>query len=331
MLTKEMFDEAGLTPDTKVVFISHNDLDGAGEIIVGRNYFKDCKYFTVANASVDKVTKLVLFAPDYADREAIFITDCSVTDPKVISYIDFNCSGKTGRKVFLFDHHGTALFLNQHNWANVTQVEGVSGTKLFWQFMEELVCDALPTDRFMKLDNLVNAISEWDTWMWTKTGNMIPKKLAALFDKTGIEYFLSKYVGDALDGYKEWDIFNAADKALMADFDRKFDYIIWPGVKKSARIIPIPIGPNQVMRNVKCVSINDNPGDMAEQLYEEGVDFVFLFYHDTISMRCRTDEIDLGAWAKQLAGGGGHARSAGFKINKDTKWLVDLYLNEKFK
>jgi oligoribonuclease NrnB/cAMP/cGMP phosphodiesterase (DHH superfamily) len=336
MLDKDYFDSCGITPKTKTAIISHNDLDGAGPIIIGKNYFDDVKYFTVSNAAVDKVVKLVLFAPEYADRELILITDCSVVDYSVIKAID-NENKNGRRKILLFDHHATALHLNIYEWANVTQEEFVSGTKLFWRFIEEDAFDVLGASRFVKIDCLVEKISDWDTWRWKNvTNDDVPRKLSELFSKTGINYFLTKYVGSPLDFYfqiqgtKEFNLFTDLDNALLKDFEEKDKYLVWPKILKSARIIEIPIGLQNEVRKVKCISVSDNPGDKAEQLYEEGVDYVFMFYSDAISIRSRVDDIDLGAWAKAIAGGGGHKRSAGFPIKKESRWIMDAYQQAKF-
>jgi oligoribonuclease NrnB/cAMP/cGMP phosphodiesterase (DHH superfamily) len=334
MLTKDYFEKFDFDEDSKVAIISHNDLDGAGPIIIGDYYFKDYKYFTVANTSVDKVVKLVLFAPEYKDREFIFITDVSVSESVAQTIEKINAEGD--RKIFLFDHHGTATFLNKYCWAHVTQEEGVSGTKLFFQFMVPALECCLLEDEMDFLERLSNTISDWDTWQWVKTENKVPKFLATLYDKTGINYFLCKYrkLRDNYD-YKEYEILNDFDSALLADIEHKFKYLIWPAVTRSARIsnltFEIP-GCNPVTKQVKFVQISDNPGDMAEQLYEDGVDYVIMLYTDTVSARSRVDDIDLGAWARAMSNGqgGGHKRSAGFKLTSENCWILTQYLQMKF-
>lgn len=335
MLTKEYFEKFGFDETSKVAIISHNDLDGAGPIIIADHYFVDYKYFTVANTAVDKVVKLVLFAPEYQDREFIFITDVSVSEEVARTIERINALGE--RKIFLFDHHGTATFLNKYCWAHVTQEEGISGTKLFFQYMiPSLECYVL-ADEMDFLEALSNNISDWDTWQWVKTGNQLPKLLATLYDKTGINYFLEKYKFPVYDPNKcsKYEVLNSDDKALLADIESKFKYLIWPAVTRSARVSNLTFevpGCEPITKKVKFVQISDNPGDMAEQLYEEGIDYVIMLYTDTVSARSRVDDIDLGAWAKAMSNGqgGGHKRSAGFKLTSDNFWILDQYLKIKF-
>lgn len=336
MLSLEMFEQFNINQDTKVVVVSHNDLDGVGPIIIAKNYFKDCAYFTVANKAVNKIVKMVLFSEQFEDREVLFITDCSIDDPELIETVD-KINQKTNGKIFLFDHHGTALNLNQYDWAHVTQEKGVSGTKLFWKYLEQKVAEVLPTDRFIKIDNLVNKISDYDTWQWVEKCDNECKVLSELYSNTGVNYFIQKYVGEALESYSQFNIFNKIDLALIEDNKTKFDYIISPAIKRSAKVIDyfnfeikLPNGMIEITtKKVKCVTIANAIGDMAEQLYEDGIDYVLFFYHDSISARSRVDDIDLGAWAKQW-GGGGHKRSAGFTLTENNFYLYKNYLNLKF-
>ena len=336
MLNQDYFDVLKITPDTKVVFVSHNDLDGVGPIIIGKNFFKDCKYFTVSNSAVDKVVKLVLFSQEYEDREVIFITDVSVVDAGLISYINTE-NVRSKRKILLFDHHGTALALNKFEWAEVTQEKGISGTKLFWKYIQENVCDVMSTPRFLKLDNLVNKISDYDTWQWVKKDDRDCYLLSELYSNTGVEYFLTKYVGEAWDSYVEFDVFNSMDKVLISDFNKKMEFTILPAIKRSARImnftfdVPDSDGTIQhFVKTVKCVTISCSVGELAEKLYEDGIDYIVFFYHDTIGVHTRVDDIDLGAWAKHMGNGGGHKRAAGFPMNKDNFYLYKNYLFNKF-
>jgi len=208
--------------------------------------------------------------------------------------------------------------------------------------MQEEVCDAIGTQRFLKLDNLVEKISDYDTWQW------IPEKkndrdcylLSDLFNNTGVEYFLTKYVGDSWDMYNDFEIFNAMDKSLMSDFERKMEFLTMPAIERSARILDVQfdyIDESKVVhhytKKVKCVTIACSVGELAEKLYEDGIDYVMFFYHDSISVRSRVDDIDLGTWAKFMGAGksgGGHKRAAGFQMHEDNFYLYKNYLFNKF-
>lgn len=331
MLTKERFQQNEINPFTKVAVISHNDLDGAGPVIIAKNFFINCKYFTVPVNAVDKVVKLVMFSPDYQDIEVVFITDCSITDRELIDYINT----KSNKKVFLFDHHVTALWLNEYEWAHVTEEPAVSGTKLFWRYMRDKFIEEAIHQSWM--DNLVNKISDYDTWEWVKKGDEECNLLSILFTNTGVNYFIDKYTYPDTLQYSRGELFNSIDKALLKDFETKFNYLIWPAVQRSAVvdiftfIYPEETGETlAITKKVKFVTVTSSIGDMAEKLYEDGVDYVMFFYHDTVSIRSRVDDINLGAWAKFIGNGGGHYRSAGFHINSHNLSIYINYLLKKF-
>ena len=329
MLTVEKFKNVRIS-NRKVAIISHNDLDGAGPILIGDKIFSDYKYFTVSNNSVDKVVRLVLFSPDYNDRDLIFITDVSITDGNLSDTISIiNREGK--KQIFLFDHHDTATWLNTFDWAHVTQEKGVSGTKLFWNFLHE--CDMLNSEIYYDLNELVDIISDWDTWQWVEKMDERCKDMDTLFKKTGINYFLTKFRNSN-------ELFTDLDNAFFSDIRTKESFVIVPGIKKTAANINMDFDYNDSNGNhihhkalVKCVSVAEAPGDIAEQLYdlEEPTDFVFIFYSNgTLSARSRVDDVHLGEWCKYVAGGGGHLRSAGFTLNKDTLWIYIAYLNKRY-
>lgn len=321
----------------KVAFVSHNDLDGAGPILIADKIEMDYKYFTVANKAVDKMVKLVLFSPDFADRDVIFITDCSIIDMNLANKIsEINAEGK--KQIFLFDHHDTAQWLNRYTWAHVTNEEGVSGTKLFFRYMQNFIAQCLDRKECITLSSLVNTISDWDTWQWIKTeGYTSPRDLANLFNRTGIEYFLAKYKDSNL-------ILNDMDKALLAGYTRKDTFINIPSIKNTARIMIVLFHVKDnlddtsqaIMKKVKCVCVAEAPNDLAEQLYEDGVDYVIMFYSNgTVSARSRIKDVHLGKWAKYMGGpngnGGGHECAAGFSLNADNLWIYEKYLAVRYK
>jgi len=321
--------------DLDTVMISHNDLDGIGPVIVGTHYFNNFRYFNVSNKAVNKMVWKVLLDPEYSSAKLILITDCSVDEEKLIDYIEEeNKSGR--RKILLFDHHDSALELNKYEWAEVTQEEGVSGTLLFFKYMKQKLKDRLHMEVFAKLSYLVKKISNYDTWVWEKIGDIECKQLSSLFRNTGPNYFVEKYSEKNWYKYKPQEIFLKEDLLFLEDLEIKFKYIIFPAVERSARVIDFSfMYKNEhnediyFLKPVKCVTVQSDIGDMAEKLYEDGIDTVACFYHDSISIRSRDPELHLGMWAKNW-GGGGHKGSAGFYLNKNNFHIYMNYLKLKF-
>ena len=337
MLAYEDFIKLELNPRMKVCVVSHNDLDGAGAVVIAKNYFHDCKYFCVSNANVNKVVEQVLTDTEFDDRELIFITDCSVDDKDLLTQIDM-INKKTDGQIFLFDHHKTALSLNDYDWAHVTQRDGVSGTKLFWTFMEQYIAEELPTPHFIVLNELAEAISSYDTWKWIERNETQSKELAELYGHTGINYFIAKYVGAGLDKITLPNLLSTQDKALLEDKEILQKYVIVPAIKRSAVVTNFNFATfdengrvkNLTSKKIKVVTISSGIGNLAEELYEPEVDIIFFLYHDAISMRSRTDDIDLGQFAKRF-GGGGHTKAAGFPITCESVDMFLDFIKAKFK
>ncbi len=319
----------------RVGIITHNDLDCSGSVIVCNRLYNDVKYFTVSNQAVDKMVKLMVYAPDFADREVIFITDVSIVDKQLAESID-QINKENKKKIFLFDHHGTAKWLNKYDWAVVTEEEGVSASLLFFNYMEKFVAENHTDMVYNALKKMCRTISDWDTWMWTKNGNKEARELAVLFSKTGINYFIQKFKQSPF-------ILTELDNALLTDINTKDKFINIPSIIKTAQVVDIHFeydftDPDtkeyfkcDTVKKVKCVKAADAPNDIAEQLYEDGIDYVIIFYSSgTVSVRSRVDDVNLGAWCKFIAKGGGHSRSAGFTLNRDTFWVYGKYLNVRY-
>lgn len=328
MLTKKFFRKFEFTPEDKVVFVSHNDLDGAGPIIIGDQFFKNYKYFTVGNQSVDSTVKYVLYSSEYKDYDYIFITDCSVSE-EVAKIIDKENAEST-RKIFLFDHHEPACYLNKYSWADVTvkdqNGEFICGTKIFFQYIEDVL--DLKCFTLIDLPNVVETINDWDTWKWFKTKNLEAKELSTLFKKTGIEYFIQKFRNSL-------EIITDIDKSLLDSFERKYLCTILPKIMESTRLMVLDVGVDSpVIRTVKCVQATEAISDEAEKLYEDDINTVLFFYHDTVSMRSRDEAVHAGFWARKMAGingnGGGHKGAGGFTINSSNYNLVKQYLDLRF-
>lgn len=328
MLTKEFFRKFEFTNEDKVVFVSHNDLDGAGPIIIADHIFTNYKYHTVGNQSVDSTVKYVLYSEEYKDYDYVFITDCSVSE-SVAKIIDTE-NAESERKIFLFDHHEPACYLNKYSWANVTvkdeNGEFICGTKLFFQFMFDVIDLGFFT--LKDLSKVVETINDWDTWKWFKTNNLESKELSDLFMKTGIEYFIQKFNGN-------FEIITDIDKSLLAAFERKYVFTTEPKIMESARIMILDVGVDtSIIKTVKCVQATEAISDEAEKLYEDDINTVLFFFHDTISMRSRDEDVHAGFWARKMAGpngkGGGHKGAGGFTISNLNYWLVKQYLDLRF-
>ena len=105
----------------RVKLFTHTDLDGIGCAVLAYLAFgkenvdvEYCNYDDIDN-------KVEVFMEDcdlYRSYDKIFITDISVSD-SVANMIDI--LDRVDRRVQLFDHHGTALFLNKYDWCMINE------------------------------------------------------------------------------------------------------------------------------------------------------------------------------------------------------------------
>ena len=121
----------------RVKLFTHTDLDGIGCAVLAYLAFGkenvDVEYCNYDDID-DKVEVFMEDCDLYRSYNQIFITDISVSD-SVANMIDI--LDRVDRRVQLFDHHGTALFLNKYDWCMIKEdiylpnIIKTCGTELF--------------------------------------------------------------------------------------------------------------------------------------------------------------------------------------------------------
>ena len=105
----------------RVKLFTHTDLDGIGCAVLAYLSF-GYENVDVEQCNYDDIDDYVeAFMEDdglYRSYDKIFITDISVSD-SVANMIDI--LDRVDRRVQLFDHHGTALFLNKYDWCMIKE------------------------------------------------------------------------------------------------------------------------------------------------------------------------------------------------------------------
>lgn len=108
--------EAKDTKDIKILLITHDDLDGSGPVMVLHMFFNDCiDVIHTNNSDMDFTIRNTAMSEESEKYDAIFITDISCTLETAEEIFSSNIKDK----VFLLDHHGTAMELNKYPFAIV--------------------------------------------------------------------------------------------------------------------------------------------------------------------------------------------------------------------
>ena len=299
-----------------IKLFTHTDLDGVGCAILAKLAFGDNVSITYCNSPSEleaNVNSLIM--PDY---EKCYITDLSVSS----DYNNINFLA-TYKNLILFDHHKTAEWLNDYDFATVRvkyKNKLTCGTELFYNYLVKH--DLISTKPYF-----VEQIRLYDTWDWYKSNNNTPKYLNDLLYIRGISEFVDMYV----DKLKRHDvsaltIFNGDDLKMLAYEQKQIDNYL---NKKCASATEIIFANHKCMLSFadryqsalgnKLCNIKDYINMSVMINIDEGI----------VSLRSIGD-IDVGEIAKQY-GGGGHKNAAGFKLTKNIKeYIFNKLLDNNF-
>lgn len=289
-----------------IKLFTHTDLDGVGCAILAKLAFGNnvsITYCNNPNALEDE-----LLTNDLSSYDNVFITDLSFTRPCML-YENLSLS-----KFMLIDHHKTAEWLNDYDFATVRvkyKNKLTCGTELFYNYLVKH--DLISTKPYF-----VEQIRLYDTWDWYKSNNNTPKYLNDLLYIRGISEFVDMYV----DRLKRHDvsaltIFNGDDLKMLAYEQKQIDNYL---NKKCASATEIIFANHKCMLSFadryqsalgnKLCNIKDYINMSVMINIDEGI----------VSLRSIGD-IDVGEIAKQY-GGGGHKNAAGFKLTKNIKEYI---------
>ena len=167
MLTNITKNDIILTKEMKILIklFTHTDLDGVGCAILAKLAFGDNVSITYCNNS--NALEDELLTNDLSSYDYVFITDLSFTQQCML-YENLSLS-----KFMLIDHHKTAEWLNDYDFATVRvkyKNKLTCGTELFYNYLVKH--DLISTKPYF-----VEQIRLYDTWDWTKSNNNTPKYL----------------------------------------------------------------------------------------------------------------------------------------------------------
>lgn len=306
----------------KVKLFTHTDLDGVGCAVVGKRAFGDvldvqfCGYSTVNERITDFIK-----SGQIERYDAVFVTDISVNE-EVAELID----STVGFKVQLLDHHGTALWLNEYEWAHVTETEKPlvdksrdevksSGTSLFYDYLTKN--KILPFDQ--KLLDFCEQVRQYDSWEWkTVYNNETANRLNTLLQVFGLFRFYDRF------SKNPEVLFNHTEQTILdVEHARVDNYITQKSKELEVREI--------LGYNVGVIFAEQYVSQLGNYLAETNrqLDFIMLInMSGTISYRGVKDDIDLGEVAKQL-GGGGHPKASGSPITEEERGKTIDYLLDR--
>lgn len=336
MLREEMFQKfnnkiKNINVDSKILLLTHNDLDGEGASIIMKYFFHNVEVRYCSNSKMDEEINNAC-VKEYKKYDYIFIIDISCKE-NTAEYI--NNHRNIANKVILLDHHITAMNLNKYDFCSLwgdnpedgfshkyfknKNINGhASGTTLLLDF---LYYNGIPDRVYENIDKFAFNIGIYDTWDWVKIFNKVifPKELNKLFDLYGCQKFEENILEKLNNNISDFNLDNIDRMLLDIDNLKCEEYIERKAKGFRERVVTINNEDYKI-----CIGIGeqylDELFDKMEEYYPL-VDFYAIYTGFGISLRSREnalhkEPIDVSKIAKYL-GGGGHKEAAGIKISQN--------------
>lgn len=265
--------------DSKILSISHNDLDGVGcQILLGAIY-KNITYMNLSYLDIDKR----LLNLDETKYDFIFVTDIS---PNVVEVMDrFD-------NLILIDHHQTA----EHNPKKNRFVKTThSATYLTHHFLTRKYGDSIMS----KYTKFVTLVNDYDMWELNYKGS---KPLNDLYRKYNANKFRERFKSGILKLSKsEIDYI----KRVKSNFNKIYNEIeIYDFESINACYFLSDTLVNEIAHKL---------------LHTDGYDCVFFNTMKSykLSVRSKLEDFNFGVYLKDKGVGGGHKQAAGIDVGTE--------------
>ena len=265
--------------DSKVLSISHNDLDGVVSQIVLGHVFKNITYLNTSFYKIDSVLESI----DYDKYDFVFLTDIN---PERKEKLDLS------EKIILLDHHESALDANDPSKMHFVVV-GKCAAYLTKKFVEKYYGVDLP-----HLDDIVRLTNDYDIW------ELKYPESKKLNDVMFYLYRPKKFREKFFDGRTT---FTEAEEIWLKKRERDFERLY-----EELNIFEFEKINGCVVESKEFIN------EICEKLMnEESYTIVFCRnpYHGRVSIRHRIDGLNMGEILKNKGWGGGHSMSCGLFVN----------------
>lgn len=318
---------------SKIKLVTHNDLDGVGCAILAYLVFGrenvDVEYCGYDDVN-EKVGKYILES-EYLDYSRTYITDIIVEKDIAFS---INTVYENGYRFYLFDHHATALWLNDYMWSfSRVELDGkkTSGTELFYWYLHDYsYLKKFNDTRKNNIKSFVQIVRDYDTWRWKELGEegVVCKQVNDLFYIYGREVFIEwalrrlKYYGS----YPEFPSFDETDELLLTQKQKDIDRYI---EKKDKQLTVSTDTFGYTYGVVFAEQYFSELGNRLCELHPE-LDYVAMvdITRGKVSYRTVREDLDVDGTIAHSFGGGGHPKAAGSTF--DGEMIRASIINEVF-
>lgn len=325
-----MFDSLGYLGGKTVMHLSHNDLDGyAPKIVSNFSNLNTSEFIPLGYDKFDQsLSELLDLYETQEDLKlhALLITDIAPKSHELLQRMQ--ALHEKGLTIVLLDHHDTNNFIEDAfpEWAFVqSTLEGkkTCGTELLYLYLRANTLFPAAHMDSKYLQSFVEHVRSYDTWDWSRNGNVAAKELNSLFflinpnDFTDIQF--DKIQNHINDPEAVSYTFNDFERTLIqVENAREEDYI--KGLLKRMTIRDWTIdGTDYKVGVAFAEQFISTAGNALNEKHPE-CDFIVLVEANKKKLSLRTihSTIHVGNIAKALhPGGGGHQPAAGCKVDGD--------------
>ena len=327
----------------KIKLFTHTDLDGIGCVVLAYLAFGrenvDVEYCNYDD--IDEKVAVFYGWKTSDDYDKIFITDISIKNELARSINNLD----VGRWK-LFDHHATALELNEYDWCEVRVNDTLSkaktcGTAIFFRHLIDLECfvDFKPKV-INNVIKFVKIVRDYDTWMWKELGEegVVCKQVNDLFYIYGRDKFI-RWITRQIHTFinpkdvcsswenKQFPEFSSDDKAVLDQKQKDIDIYI---DEKDKQLVQ----KTDIFGNVYGAVFSERYiSELGNRLCELHPELAYVAMIDickgSVSYRTVREDIDLGGEIAHSFGGGGHAKAAGSTFDRKAvmEIVTDIVFN----
>ena len=301
----------------KIVFCTHQDLDGIGCGIIGKIVAgKIASFVYLNNNEVDDFCDKLM--KEHPDTKFLYFTDLCPSEDVLKKLNDW-----LPNRIKVYDHHKTALHaidtLGENGVVRCEADENgkmPAGTSLVYEAFREMIIKISTHDpiNIKLLDKFVETVRSYDTYQWKTENNIEAKYLQTLFSMLDNDRFTDRFLERIRD---------TSSKKLIRDAE--MDFILTRMNQEDEGIEKI-LNNRESIKDYKIgpynVGILFYPGGMAvselgyrilEKYKELDVILILNMYYNTFNFRASDGNVDATIYAYPL-GGGGHPRACGCNI-----------------
>ncbi len=280
------------------ILVTHSDFDGAACAVVFKTWFPEGTYYSENYDTVDNRLRDIL---EGTLPDELYIADISPQDEKIVSLLTYvNTTSKC--KVYLFDHHKTAMGLREYSWATRLDSSKCGALLLY----EWLMVNVRSSAYNAQVGGLIWHANDYDLW---KHEDPHSNTLNQLLRCLGFDRFVTRFWNNPDPKIR------SSEKLLIELETDKQDTYIQEVIEHSTDWF----SDSQDRHYALCFAeqyhsqlghtILENQ-DLDECDYVMIVDLKFR----RVGLRSRQNGVDVSEIAKQF-GGGGHQAAAGFQLS----------------